>query len=133
MKEVIEFLKTNPNGYLATINNGKPQVRPWGFMLEEGGKIWFCTANTKNVFHQLQANPSVEFCTSSKAMAWLRIKSEVKFSQDLEMKRKIIECSPLVKNLYKTPDNPIFEIFCLEHGQATISDFSGQPPKEFTF
>ena len=133
MKEVIDFLSSNSMGSLATVENGKPRVRPWGFMLEQGGQLWFCTANTKDVFQQLQKNPAIEFTSSSQSYVTVRVSGEVTFSKDLEMKKKIIEHSPMVKNIYKTPENPIFEIFCLEHGKAIISDFSGQPPKNFEF
>jgi uncharacterized pyridoxamine 5'-phosphate oxidase family protein len=133
MKEVIEFLNANPMGVLATVDGGRPRVRPWGFMFERGGKLWFCTANTKDVFRQLQKNPAVEFCATSKEMVTARVSGEARFSSDAAMKQAIMEHSPLVKSIYKTPDNPIFEIFCLEHGQATLSDMSGQPPKTFSF
>jgi uncharacterized pyridoxamine 5'-phosphate oxidase family protein len=133
VKEVIEFLYANPMGSLATMENNKPRVRPWGFMLEEDGKFWFCTANTKDVFQQLQKNPAMEFCATSKEMVTVRIRGEIKFSQDTAIKAKIIEKSALVKSIYQTPDNPVFEIFCLEHGNAVMFDFSGQPPKLFEF
>ncbi|MDR7865516.1 MAG: pyridoxamine 5'-phosphate oxidase family protein [Sporomusaceae bacterium] len=133
MKEVIEFLYANPMGSLATVEGGKPRVRPWGFMLEQGGKLWFCTANNKDVYRQLQKNPAIEFCTTSKAMVTVRVRGEAIFSSDLAMKNAILEHSPLVKSIYKSPDNPVFEIFCLEHGQAVMSDFSGQPPRACAF
>jgi len=49
----------------------------------------------------------------------------------LNIKAEVIEHSPLVKSIYKTPDNPTFEIFYLENAKAIIADFSGQPPKEY--
>ncbi|ETJ29366.1 NimC/NimA family protein, partial [human gut metagenome] len=36
---------------------------------------------------------------------------------------------PIVKGQYNSPDNPIFEVFYLDNAQATIADFSGNPPK----
>lgn len=133
MKEAIEFLKANPMGALATVENNKPRVRPWGFMLEEEGKLWFCTANTKDVFRQLQENSNVEFCSTSKEMVTVRISGEVVFSKELAMKKRILEHCDLVKSIYKTPDNPVLEIFYIEHGKTVMSDFSGQPPKVFNF
>ena len=133
MREVIDFLNSNAMGSLATVENGKPRVRPWGFMFEQDGKLWFCTGNTKDVFQQLQKNPAIEFTSSSQAYVTVRVRGEVKFSKDLDIKKKIIEYSPIVKSVYKTPENPTFEIFYLEHGKAIISDFSGQPPKTFEF
>jgi len=133
MQEVAKFLKENSSGFLATIDSGKPKVRPFQFMLEENGKLYFCTNNTKEVFKQLQTNPFIEFSSSTPDFAWIRMSGEIKFSNDLAIKAKIMEASALVKSIYKKPDNPIFEIFYIDHGAAVIADFSGQPPKKITF
>ncbi|KYZ75330.1 pyridoxamine 5'-phosphate oxidase [Anaerosporomusa subterranea] len=133
MKDVIDFLNANPLGFLATIEDGNPRVRPWGFMLERDSRLWFCTANNKSVFHQLRKNPSIEFSSMTQKFAFVRVSGEAKFSKDIEMKRYILENRPMIKEIYKTPDNPIFEIFYLEHGKAVLSDMSGQPAKAFEF
>ncbi len=133
MKEVIEFLNSNPVGCLGTVDNGKPRVRPFQFMFEQEGKLYFCTANTKDVYRQLQKNPFVEFSSTSKDFVTVRVSGEVKFGKDLEIKRRIIDSNDLVKSIYQTPDNPAFEIFYLEKGKVIMFDFSGQPPKIFEF
>lgn len=133
MKEVIKLLNENPIGALATIDNGKPKVRPFGFMFEENGKFYFCTANTKEVYKQLKEVPIIQFTTTSKEFVTARISGEIKFSNDLQIKERIINSNDLVKSLYQTADNPTFEIFFLETGEAVLSDFSGQPSKNYNF
>lgn len=133
MQEVVKFLNENANGFLATVKEGKPKVRPFGFMLEEGGKFYFCTANNKEVYKQIKANLFVEFSSTTPQFAWLRLSGEVKFSNDINIKEKILEKNALVKSIYQTADNPIFEAFYIEHGIAVIADFSGQPPKVVEF
>lgn len=119
MKEVIEFLYAHPVGCFATVENGEPRVRPWAFMLEEDGKFWFCTANNKKVYQQLKANPMMEF-TVWEGFNILRISGGVKFSDDLAMKAKILDKNPSLKPIYESAENPIFEIFYLEHGSANL-------------
>ena len=132
MNEVIEFLKENPVQYFATVGlDNKAKVRPFKFMIEDGGKLYFCTNNEKDVFKQIKNNPYVEVCVSNSKFQWMRLNGKVKFSNDMDIKKKVIESSPLVKSLYKTADNPIFEIFYLEDAKAIIADFSGNAPKEF--
>lgn len=133
MQKAVNFLQENITGNLATVENGKPNVRPFQFMLEDGGKLYFCTANTKDVYRQIKANPFIEFCSSSPNFAWIRLSGEAKFSNDLVIKEKILEKSPLVKSIYKTADNPTFEAFYIEHGVAVLADFSGQPPQKIEF
>lgn len=132
MNEVIEFLKENPVQYFATVGlDNKAKVRPFRFMIEDGGKLYFGTNNEKDVFKQIKNNPYVEVCVSNSKFQWMRLNGKVKFSNDMDIKKKVIESSPLVKSLYKTADNPIFEIFYLEDAKAIIADFSGNAPKEF--
>ena len=49
---------------------------------------------------------------------------------DREVKEAVLAHSGLVKSLYGTADNPIFEVFHLADAHAVISDFSGKPPRE---
>ena len=129
---VTEFLIKSQIQYLATIGlDDKPKVRPFQFMLEEGGRLYFCTSNQKPVFKELQKHPYVEFCASGANFSWLRLNGKAVFSQDLGLKARIQEASPIVKSIYKTPDNPTFEVFYLDGAAATIADFSGNPPRTF--
>jgi uncharacterized pyridoxamine 5'-phosphate oxidase family protein len=129
---VTEFLIKSQVQYLATVGlDDKPKVRPFQFMLEEGGRLYFCTSNQKPVFKEIQKHPYVEFCASGANFSWLRLNGKVVFSKDLGLKARIQEASPIVKSIYKAPDNPAFEVFCLEDAAATIADFSGNPPQTF--
>jgi uncharacterized pyridoxamine 5'-phosphate oxidase family protein len=130
MNEVVKFFNENPVQYLGTTDkDGNPKVRPFQFMIEKGGKLFFCTSNRKNVYAEIQNNPNVEFCVASSSYAWIRVSGKVVFSNDLDIKAALIEHSPLVKSIYETPGNPIFEILYLENATAVIADFSGQPPR----
>ena len=131
---VVEFLRQSQVQYLATIGvDDKPKVRPFQFMLAEGGRLYFCTSNQKPVFKEIQRHPYVEFCASGANFSWLRLSGKVVFSKDLGLKARIQEASPIVKSIYQTPDNPTFEIFYLDGAAATIADFSGNPPQTFRF
>lgn len=132
MRIVAEYLRKSQVQYLATIGtDGKPKVRPFQFMLEEDGKLWFCTSNQKEVYREIQAHPHVEFCASGENLSWMRLGGKVVFSQDLSVKRKVLEASPIVKSIYQTSDNPTFEVFHLDQATATIADFSGDPPRTY--
>lgn len=132
MKEVVNFLKENPVQYFATLGlDGKPKVRPFQFMIERDGKLYFCTNNKKSVFAQLQKCPYVEVTASSAKFKWIRLNGKVVFIDDIEIKKAVIESSTLVKSIYKTAENPIFEVFYLEDAKAIIADFSGNPPAQY--
>ena len=129
MSEVINFLTENPLIYLATSGlDGNAKVRPILFYFEENGKPYFCTANTKPMFKELDTNPNCEIVVATPEFAWLRIAGKVEFTDDFDLKQKVIDSNELVKTLYETADNPTFEVFTVT-GKATIADFSGTPPK----
>lgn len=133
MNELIKYLNEGQYGYLATVESGKPRVRPFGFMFEEGDRLYFCTNNQKDVYHQLMELPYVEYSMTTNNMVTIRIRGEIKFCEDLDKKEKALNSSELVKKAYKSAENPIFKVFYMEHGIAIFSDFSGQPPKELEF
>ncbi len=133
MNEIVNFLNENPVQYFSSIGiDGNPKVRPFQFMFEKNGKLYFCTNNQKDVYNEIKNNPYIEICTSSPNFAWIRLNGKVKFTNDLEIKKAIIEHSPLVKSLYQNAENPIFEVFYLKDVKATIADFSGNSPKEYS-
>lgn len=133
MEEIAFFLASNPSGAFATVDEGKPKVRPWGFMHAHDGKFYFCTANTKDVYKQMLKNPNVEFTSTSKEGVTIRLSGLAKFTNDSKMKQQILDDHAFLKNRYQSVDNPIFEVFYIEHGEATFYDFSGKPPRTISF
>ena len=78
MSKVVEFLKENPVQYLATVGrDGKAKCRPFMFIGEMEGKLWFCTNNTKDVYKDMLANPEIEISTSSPSYAWIRLNGKL--------------------------------------------------------
>jgi uncharacterized pyridoxamine 5'-phosphate oxidase family protein len=134
MEEVIQFLTENRAGFLASVDNGKPRVRPFGFMFEEKGKFYFCTNTTKDVYKQLKSVPYMEFsCANKEFTTWLRLTGQITFTDDRSAKEKMLQVYPRLKDLYKSADNPILTAFYVEHGTAAIWSFGSQAPKRFEF
>ena len=133
MKAIVEYLKANPVQHLATVGlDGKAKCRPFQFMIEKEGKLWFCTSNQKDVYRELQANPWLELSVTAPDLSWCRVSGEAKFANDMEVKEYVIANSPLVAGIYKTATNPAFEVFYVTNGSAIITDLSGNPPQVFT-
>ena len=131
MKKVVEFLQENPVQYLATVGrDNKAKVRPFMFLFEQEGKLWFCTNSTKDVYKDMQENPEVEVCVSDPTYAWLRLHGRVVFENNMTVKEGAMG-NPIVKGQYGDASNPIFEVFYIENPHGAIADFSGNPPYEF--
>lgn len=126
MTEVVRFLKENPVQYLATVGiNGKAKCRPFKFCLEQEGKLWFCTSNTKEVYKDMQANPGVELAVLSKEdEVCLRVRGIATFEENREIKQACMG-DYLIKELFQSADDPTFEVFYLADAKATITDMFG--------
>jgi len=131
MKELIDFLKTNPVGCLATVRGDRPNARPFQFMMEDGGKLYFCTSNKKEVYRELDANPTVCFTGFAADTTYVRIWAEAVFVKEPAVREKVIDSSDLVKSIYKSASNPDFEVFFLGKGTAFLGDLKGGSPKEY--
>lgn len=132
MSAVTDFLQANPVQYLATVGrDGKAKVRPFMWCGEFEGKQWFCTNNTKDVYKDMLQNPKIEVCVSSPQFTWLRLNGKAVFQNNMAVKEACMQ-NNIVKSQYQTPTNPIFEVFYIANGKATIADFSGNPPQEYS-
>jgi uncharacterized pyridoxamine 5'-phosphate oxidase family protein len=127
MKSILDFLTANPVTYFSTVGkDGGAKVRPILFCFEEDGVLWFCSAKNKNFWKEMQANPNVEFC-SFDGNRWVRISGTVKLDDNQTIKTTILDRYDNIRAIYKTPDNPEFVSFCLEHWNATIYSFTDVP------
>lgn len=134
MKKIIEFLNENNIGIVATSSNNKPYTRIQHIHLIKDNVFYFTTANVKRAYKQLNENPYIEFISMDNKYATAKISGEIKFTDDINIKQMVMDNSPSVKEGYKTADNPIYEVFYLEHGQAVFSDLlSGKESEVFKF
>ncbi|MDR1060022.1 MAG: pyridoxamine 5'-phosphate oxidase family protein [Clostridiales bacterium] len=130
MDKILEFLKSNGLGFIATVEGQQPRVRAFGFGFYEDGKFWFCTNSQKKVYAQLKATPYAEVAFSAPDFSQnLRLSGHVVFDGSAEAKKRVMDAMPGVAQLYGSPDNPIFEVFYLEKGEAILEAFppSGPP------
>lgn len=133
IQTVAHILAETPMCFVATGDGTQPRVRPFQYQFEQDGKLWFCTARSKDVFKQLQANPTVEICAVKQDMSWLRVSGTVVFEDSRAVKERILSERPLIKSIYSSADNLDFVTFGLDHGTYTIADFSGNPPRKGSF
>lgn len=133
MRDVIEILTAPGVGNLATVEEDEPRVRPFAFMFEEDGRFYFCTSEKKDVYRQLAETPLIEYTKTTEDMRWLRIRGKVVFDETFRLKEKCFQTTPMLKDIYQSPDNPVFKVFYLQHGRASIDSFLPGPPKLYFF
>ncbi|MDR0620962.1 MAG: pyridoxamine 5'-phosphate oxidase family protein [Deltaproteobacteria bacterium] len=129
-KEVFEFLSAHRPFYMATVEGSAPRVRPMGFIMEHGGKIWFGMGTHKNVYKQLVANPKVEIvATGGPDSDWVRLSGEAVFDPRPELFQAALAAMPHLKDIYPE-GGPTMGLFSLAKGKAVFMTLRGQPSKE---
>lgn len=130
MFDYTAILKQNPNGVLATQDGDKVKTRVFQYLFSDADKVYFCTSNQKPVYSQLKANPQVSFC------AWpadfspvVSVNGKAIFVDDKALKARALDENPGIKGIYKTPDNPVFELFYIDAETVETFDFAGGPQK----
>ena len=125
-------LKANPNGVIATQDKGKCKTRVFQYLFSQENKVYFCTSNEKAVFEQIKANPYISFCTYPADFSpVLSINGKAVFVSDLALKARALDENPGIKGLYKTPENPVFEIFYIDVEEVETFSFA-EGPKTYT-
>ena len=119
MNEALKFLTDNQVFYLTTVDGDTPKVRPFGFVMEYGGKLCFATNNQKNVYRQMKANSKIEIAATSKTGEWLRLAGDAVFLTSTLSKKAALDVMPALGKMYSV-DDQIFEIFCIENAAATF-------------
>lgn len=133
LARITEFFKPGTTVNIATVDEGLPRVRPFQYQFESDGKLFFCTAKTKDVYKQLIKNPAVEFVATSSEYVTMRVSGKVTLSDDKNLKEKILSGNELIKSIYQTAENPVFTLFYLDHGDVKISTMTGEPDQYLTF
>ncbi|MDR3297428.1 MAG: pyridoxamine 5'-phosphate oxidase family protein [Prevotellaceae bacterium] len=122
MEQVIQFLRENPNFFLATIDGDFPRVRPFGLIILIDGKLHICTNSHKAVFRQMMDNPLVELCSMTPdGSRFLRLWGAVSRASSAENRKVFFERAPHLANLYAGQEDS-FEIFRFDMANAMFQD-----------
>ena len=130
MQEVYEFLKKCGTYYLATVDEGKPKVRPFGTVDIFNGKLYIQTGKVKEVSKQIHNNPNVEI-SAFDGTKWIRIAGEMKSDESREAKKHMLDNYPSLRAMYNEDDDNT-EVFFFTTATATFYSFT-EAPKTIKF
>ena len=125
MKETQEFLKSAGVYYLATIDEDKPRVRPFGTAEIFEDKLYIQTGKSKDVSKQIEKNPNVEIC-AFKDGKWIRVSGKLVRDDRVEAKKDMLDKNPNLRGMYNELDDNT-EVLYFEHAKAVISSFTEAP------
>ena len=125
MKEVQEFIKEAGVYYLATVDNGKPRVRPFGTIEIFEDKLYIQTGKSKDVYKQILSNSNVELC-AFKDGKWIRVSGELVPDDRVEAKKDMLDKNPTLRGMYNENDDNTIVLY-FKNAKAVISSFTETP------
>lgn len=124
---ILEYLTQVPAWYLATSEGSQPHVRPFSFAAEQDGRLWFCTATTKDVYRELQDNPLFELTAWKPGSGWIvmRGRADLQDKASSEVRQAGFAHMVGLGESYEGANDPQLTFFSYTDAQAWVCDIDG--------
>ncbi|MCL2462789.1 MAG: pyridoxamine 5'-phosphate oxidase family protein [Defluviitaleaceae bacterium] len=131
MQKVYDFLKKTGTYYLATVDDDRPRIRPFGTINIFDGKLYIQTGKNKDVAKQIAANPKAEICAYD-GETWIRLNCTLVEDGREEAKESMLAAYPFLRARYgESGDNAVFY---MTNATAVFYPFgNGGEPETVTF
>ncbi len=124
-EEMMEFLKSCPVLYLATVDGYLPRVRPVGFSMWYNGHLCLALGKHKQVYKQLLDNTNLELCAANDRGEWLRVEGTVNFDNSREAREAAFKVMPQLADMYNEETGLKLGIVYLDRLSAKLFSMSG--------
>lgn len=125
MEKALNYLKSHKDLSFATVSDNKPKLRVMQIMKQEGSTLYFATAPHKEVYKQLQENPSVELLAMDTEIS-VRITGQVYFDVEDSVCKEIFDTNEVLQRLY--PDYKAMVYFSIPIKSMDYFDLKPTPP-----
>ena len=124
---ILQYLTSVPAWYLATSVDDQPHVRPFSFAAEQDGSLWFCTATTKDVYRELEANPKFELSAWKPGHGWVVMRGRANLNDraNEEVRRAGFEHMTGLGESYDGPQDETLTFFTVDEPKAWMCDIDG--------
>ena len=115
----MEELKDKIGGvfYFATVENGEPRVRPFGFAMVCENKLYLGCGTHKAAYEQMLKDPHVELCSFHKGV-FIRIRGKAVMDDRPEVQEAMYEAGPFLRDTYNEQTGHYHMCFYLEDMSA---------------
>jgi uncharacterized pyridoxamine 5'-phosphate oxidase family protein len=137
-EDCIKFANDNPSSYIATVEGDQPRVRGMLMWYADKTGFYYNTGAAKDLYKQLQVNPKVELCffdPKTPNLRMMRVTGKIEFLGDIEVKKRLIEERPFLKQMGLTAESPGLIVFRVPKGEAYFwtMDTNMQPKIKINF
>jgi uncharacterized pyridoxamine 5'-phosphate oxidase family protein len=111
-KEVHEHLKGTPTGYLATLEDGQPRVRPVALVVWDE-RLWITSGTRNGKTRQMRRNPDIELCvpiSEGGHQGYVRLAGEARFVGDAKTREALAKAVVFFKDYWEGADDARFTL-----------------------
>lgn len=116
------FEKVKGVFYFATVENGEPRVRPFGFAMVFEDKLYLGCGTHKAAYTQMLENPAIELCTF-KDGTFIRVRGNVVFDDREEVQSAMYEAGPFLRQTYNEQTG--YHHICFYLDNLSAMEFKG--------
>ncbi len=126
MNRACEFLRECGAFMLLTVNDGKPEGRPFGAVTEIDGDFYISSGAGKPVFEQLKKNGSVQLVALKHGTRdWVRVSGIAEECDSLQKKEQMLKDCPNLLKYHASADDAAFHIFRITVTRAELHTIDG--------
>lgn len=101
MSKAYEFLKECGAFFVLSINGDSPAGRPFGAVMEDGAYLYLSTNDMNEAHKQIRLNGKIQIVAKKPdSREWIRISGEASECNDQELKDKMLEECPILKQRF---------------------------------
>lgn len=109
-EEAIDIIRDAGFGFLTTMENDQPRVRPMMPYLTDAGELLLGLLARSRTIEQIKKNPHVEFCFVDRKMWYCRVTGSAQLTNDISKKQILYENVPMLRQYFAGPEDPNFNL-----------------------
>ncbi|MBI3602673.1 MAG: pyridoxamine 5'-phosphate oxidase family protein [Candidatus Omnitrophica bacterium] len=109
-EEAIDIVRDAGFGFLATVEENQPHVRPMMPYLTEEGELLLALLGRSRTIPQIKGNPNVEVCFVDRKMWYCRVSGTAVISNDVPKKTTVFEMVPMLRQYFAGPQDPNYHL-----------------------
>ena len=115
MQSAFFFIHSCGCFFLATAAEGKPHIRPMGFIALWQGRLLLSTDRRKNVYRELTGHPEVELAAyHMDTRKWIRIHGRVQEESSMDAMEEMQRLYPMITQEYSPQNRKQIVLFSLK-------------------
>lgn len=112
MGKTYDFLKECGTFFVASVDCKKPQMRPFGAIMEYEKSLYISTSNDKPVYSQLINNPNIQIAAiKCGTREWVRVTGKVCEEKNKAMKEKMLNVNPVLQKRFSGINDEKYVLF----------------------